>query len=152
MLLKLTTFPPGMEAASLDITKAYHNSPIAPIHKKYLCISWKGGIYVQHIAIEGIAIAGSIQGGVADAMVPLLKFHGINPCIKWVDDFIFFRSPINCLQAASCPPSFNFYLATILKITEPLGILWHPLSKKGHKFQSSFNYVGFKWNINSKTV
>ena len=93
--------------------------------------------------IEGLATASSIQGGVVDAMVALLKFHGINPCIKWVDNFIFFRSPNTCLQASVCPPSFNFNLSEILNIMEPLGIPWHPLLKKGHDFQSSFNYVGF---------
>jgi len=49
-----------MEAVSLDIAKAYRNSPIPPNHKKYLCILWKGGIYVQHVAIEGLATAGGI--------------------------------------------------------------------------------------------
>jgi len=85
-------------------------------------------------------------------MIALLKSHGIDPCIRWVNNFIFFRSPITCILASNCPPSFNFNLSTILKITENLGILWHPLLKKGHNFQSSFNYVGFKWDIDSKTV
>ena len=34
----------------------------------------------------------------------------------------------------------------------PLGIPWHPLSRKGHNFQTSFNYIGFDWDISSKTV
>jgi len=68
---------------------------------KYLCVSWKGGSYIQHIAIEGFATASGIQGGVVDAMVALLNLHGIDPCIKWVDDFIFFRSPNSCFLALS---------------------------------------------------
>jgi len=76
------------------------------LYTRNICVSWNGGIYVQHITIEGLATAGSIQGGVADATVALLNFHGINPCIKWVNNFIFFRSPNSCLQAVSCPPSF----------------------------------------------
>jgi len=70
------------EAASLDIMKASHNSLIALMHNEYLCVSWKGGIYVQHVTIEGLATASGIQGSVADTTVTLLKFHGIDPCIK----------------------------------------------------------------------
>ena len=87
-----------------------------------------------------------------DATVALLKFHGTDPCIKWVDDFIFFKSPNTCFLAPNCLPSLDFNLSMIFKITEPLGILWHPLLKKGPDFQSSFNYMGFEWDIDSKTV
>jgi len=43
-------------------------------------------------------------------------------------------------------------LSSILKITSPLGISWNPISKKGHDFQSSFNYVGFCCEIPSRAV
>src|SRR5882724_11506862 len=84
--------------------------------------------------------------------IALLKFHGVEPAITQVDDFIFFRSPIVSALGASSPPSFTFNLKTIKQIMDPLGIPWHPLSKKGHNFQSSFSYVGFKWDIDSKIV
>jgi len=51
-----------MEVASLDIAKAYHNSPIAPAHKKYLCVFWKGVVYVQHVAIDGLSTAAAFKG------------------------------------------------------------------------------------------
>jgi len=82
-----------METTSLDIAKAYRNPPISPKHKKYLCILWKGGIYVQHITIEGLPTAGGIQGCVTDATLAVLKFHGIKPAVKCVDNFVFFRVP-----------------------------------------------------------
>src|SRR5882724_8096849 len=50
------------------------------------------------------------------------------------------------------PPSSSFDLATIKQITDPLGIPWHPLLKEGHNFQSSFSYIGFEWDIHSRTV
>ena len=90
---KVLSCPPGTQAASLDITKAYRNSPIFPQHKKYLCVYWTGCIYVKHVTIEGLETTGGIQGNVADAMVALLKFHKVEPVVKWVDNFIFFRSP-----------------------------------------------------------
>jgi len=139
-------FPPGTEAASLDIAKAYQNSPITPIHKKYLCVFCKNHIYIQHDTIEGLATAGGIQGAMADTMVALLKFHKVKPTIKWVDNFVFFRSPQFHSSNSSCMPSFNFNLSTILGLTKPLGFPWHPILKKGHDFQSFFSYVSFKWN------
>jgi len=56
---------------------AYHDLPMAPMHNNYLCVFWRGGIYIQHITIEGLPTASGIQGGVADAMVTLMKFHSV---------------------------------------------------------------------------
>src|SRR5882724_2391553 len=88
----------------------------------------------------------------ADATVALLKFHKVEPAIKWVDDFVFFRSPQILSSNSSCSPSFNFNLSMILGLTKPLGLPWHPISKKGHDFQTFFTYVSFKWNIATRTV
>ena len=151
VLGKLAGCPPHTEAASLDIAKAYCNSPISPAHKKYLCVYWKDCVYVQHVAVEGLATAGGIQGTMADATVALLKFHAIEPTIKWVDDFIFFWSPCKPVVWPT-PPVFHYDLSSIRNIIEPLGIPWHPITKKGHDFQSSFTYVGFDWDIPSRSV
>jgi len=143
---KLASFLPGTEAASLDITKAYQNSPICPEHKKYLCIYWKEAIYVLHVTIEGLSTAGGIQGSRADATVAVLKYHAFEPTIKWVDDFMFFWTP-TLLVLPGQHPTFLYDLSTIFNITDPLGIPWNPVSKKGHDFRSSFIYVGFCWDI-----
>ena len=147
----LASCSPGIEAASLDIEKAYQNSPICPEHKKYLCIHWKEAIYVQHITIEGLSTTRGIQGCVADATIALLKYSAVKPTIKRVDDFRFFQTPTP-LVLPTQKPIFPYDLSTIFNITEPLGIPWHPVSKKGHNFQSSFTYVGFCWDIPSRTV
>jgi len=142
LIFKLASCPVGTEAASLEMAKAYCNSPICPAHKKYLCVYWRDGVYIQHVAIEGLATAGGIQGNVADATIALLKYHRMEPTIKWVDDFVFFHCP-TLSPPPSAGPSFSFDLSTIYDITTPLGIPWHPLSKKGHNFQSCFSYIGF---------
>ena len=69
---KVASTPPGMQAASLDIENAYHNSPILPIHKPYLAVSWNDSIYVGHVMVEGLAMAGGIQGCLADALLHIL--------------------------------------------------------------------------------
>src|SRR5882724_975585 len=112
---------------------------------------WKNNIYVQHVAIEGLATSGGIQGSIADVTVAPLKFHKINPAIKWVDNLVFFQSPSKPVLCPF-PPVFHYNLSTIHSITKPLGIPWHPISKKGHEFQSSFTYISFSWDIPSRSV
>ena len=43
---------------------------------------WNNHIFVQHVTVEGLATAGSIQGTIADACVELLKWAGIHPVVK----------------------------------------------------------------------
>ena len=81
-LPQIATCPPGTEVASLDLTKAYWNSPILHGHKKYLPIQWHDHVFVQHVAIEGLATAGGIQGTVADMCLAIVDFHGIKPTVK----------------------------------------------------------------------
>ena len=50
----------------------------------------KDAIYVQHITVEGLSTASGIQGSMVDTTMAILKFHDIQPTIKWVDDFIVF--------------------------------------------------------------
>ena len=115
---------------------------------------WNGRIFVQHVAVEGLATAGGIQGTIADACVELLKWAGIHPVVKWVDDFVFFRSPTTSQppQIAPMAPSFAYDLNTILRFTKPLGIPWHPISRKGQNFGPTFTYVGFMWDLTSCSV
>ena len=71
-LSNIASAPAGTQAASLDIKQAYHNSPILPQHKAYLVSFWEGSVYVGHIAVEGLAMAGGIQGCLANAMLDIL--------------------------------------------------------------------------------
>jgi len=131
--------------------QAYRNSPIIPAHKKYMAICWRDNIYIQHNAIEGLASAGGIQGAPADACIEILRVHKISPVFKWVNDFVIFRSP-----SSSHLPTDQYYydydLPCMTKITEPLGIPWHPISKKGQDFGQMFKYLGFHWDLIQWTV
>src|SRR5882724_8189088 len=101
---------------------------------------WQGRIYVQHVAIEGLATVGGIQGMVADACVLILKHHDIGPAMKWVDDFMFFRTPLSLPDH-----EFTYNLSDILQVTSPCSIPWHPIKRQGQDFGNSFTYVGFIW-------
>ena len=139
--------PAGMQAASLDIQNAYHNSPIALHHKAYIAVMWLGEIYIEHCAVFSLVTSGGIQGTVADAAMAIFLFHGMSHIVKWVNDFVFFHSPITVLMNADNGMEYLYRidLSTILAISDPLGIPWHPTSHKGQDFTFVFDYFGFTW-------
>jgi len=92
--------------------RLFAKPPLSHPTKKF-CMYWKGSIYAQHIAIQGLATAGGIQENIVDTALDLLKFHEIKPAVKWVKDFVFFRCPLMCLSPPSSP-SFSFDLSSIL--------------------------------------
>jgi len=108
-------------------------------------------VYVQHVAIEGLAMDSGIQGNVADAAVTILKGLGIELTVKLVDYFIFFKTPFSP-SSLSCNHSYKFKLQDFLNVTAPLGINWHPIAHKVHVFKTCFSYVGFKWDLSLHSV
>ena len=145
----VTSCPAGIQAASLDIQNAYCNSPIALHHKAYIAVMWLGEIYVKHCTVFGLASLGGIQGTVADAAVVVFMFHGMSCHVKWVNNFVFFCSPIQVLinpdGSVECLYCIN--LATILAVSDLLGIRWHPRSHKGQDFTFVVDYFGFTWTL-----
>ncbi|SJL13302.1 uncharacterized protein ARMOST_16742 [Armillaria ostoyae] len=146
--------PPGTQAAALDWVKAYRCSPVIFGHKRYIATLWKGRVYPDHCAPFGLTTSGGIQGCVADAFNDILNAAGIPGVFKWVDDHNILRSPIaqRTLDNGDVQYSYDFDLQTIFDISQPLGILWHDVSVKGHDFQYVTSYVGFMWDIAEKRV
>jgi len=108
---------------------------------------WNGGVYLQHVTIEGLAMGGGIQGNIADATLAILKYHKVDPDVKCMDDFVFFWIPLSPLLASQSSPSFKFDLSVLMRITSPFGIPWHSFFPKGHDFQPTFSYIGLEWNL-----
>src|SRR5882672_3895252 len=151
---KISTCPPGTEGATLDIIRAYRNSPLCPSHKAYVASMWHKKIYIDHCAMEGLSSSGNIQGVPADALVAIIKHHGVDNVLKWVDDFCFFRVP-----ASSSPDGkggfthrYSTDITSILSVTDLLGVPWHPVEVKGQDFVSSVAYIGFSWDLENRTV
>jgi len=110
--------------------QGYQNSPIIPDRKKYLAICWQDQIYVQHNAIEGLSSAGGIQGFPTDTCIEILRVNNIGPIFNWVDDFTIFRSPSTSLPLMG-QHCYDYDLTSFTSMMDPLGIPWHPISKKG---------------------
>ncbi|SJL15911.1 uncharacterized protein ARMOST_19422 [Armillaria ostoyae] len=137
--------PPGTQVAGLDWIKAYQCSPIIPSHKCYIATYWHGLIWPNHCIPFGLTTAENIQGEVADAFKDILVWHKIPNVFKWVDDFDILRYPTRSITNDDGLTKFHyaFDLSTIFGISDPLGILWHPVVEKGHDFASKMTYVGF---------
>jgi len=104
--------------------------------------------------MEGLSSSGNIQGCPADALIAILKSESIGPAIKWVDDFIFFRTPSSTFIDASgtLGYSYPYDLDMVMKLTDPLGIPWHPINTKGQDFRSTVPYLGFVWDLELHSV
>jgi len=94
---------------------------------------------------------GGIQGAPTDTCIEILCANKITPILKWVDDFVIFRSP-SASPLSVDEFTFEYDLACIAWIMDPLGIPWHPISKKGQDFGSSFKYLGFLWDLTTCSV
>src|SRR5882724_9250252 len=106
---------------------------------------WKGSIYIDHCAMEGLCSAGNIQGCPADSLVAIFHKKSIGPVLKWVDYFAIFHSPVSSGTNAYgvIKYSYSYDLPMIMDITDPLGIPWHQIETKGQDFGSTVSYIGF---------
>ena len=151
---QVASCPSDMQGACLDIVLAYHNSPLLHTHKAYVASMWHGNIYIDHCTMEGLSSAGNIQGAPTDVLITLFKTKSIPNVLKWVDDFNFFRIPETHPLPTHTPtkPGYNYNIASILSIMDPLGIPWHPIEAKGQDSSSSVTYVGFVWSLDTHSI
>jgi hypothetical protein len=84
---------------------------------------------------------------VADAKSAILEAKKIGPSKKWVDDFAFFRFPV-AIELGT--PLFSYSLSDIYDLATQLGWPWK--ESKTRPFSVEFRYLGFLWNLSSKTV
>src|SRR5882724_5068962 len=151
---KVASCPPGSQAAILDMICTYRNSPLSPTHKSHVASMWRGSIYIDHCAMEGLSTAGNIQGCPADALLAILSSKSIGQALKWVDVFVFFRTPSSSTTDTSGAKShaYSYDLSSIWNVTDPLRVPWHPIKAKGQDFGPSVSYVGFVWNLEDHSL
>jgi hypothetical protein len=138
--------PAFSEAATLDVDSAFRCCPIAPSQRRNFIIHWDDSFFVDHNAPFGATSAGGVFGRIADAKTAILASKSIGPSKNWVDDFVFFRFP----TSTSPTPVFSYSLSDIYDLATRLGWPWK-LSKT-RPFDHQFKYLGFIWNLSTKTV
>ena len=117
-------------------------------------IEWACSFFIDHVFPFGLATAPGVQGCIVDATVDLLDVWDVTPVFKWVDNFNFMHEPCG---TASHDDGLKDYiyaydLDDIIQLMDKLGILWHPIDKKGHDFTFLATYVGFDWDLQAQTV
>ena len=85
--------PPGSQAAVRDVKEAYRNVPIRPEQWPGLVVRLdeEDSFAIDTRDCFGLASGGGLYGRLGDAGAQIMRFHGIGPLSKWVDDHIFFR-------------------------------------------------------------
>jgi hypothetical protein len=139
--------PEFSEAATLDVDSAFRCCPIAPSQRRNFIIHWDNAFFVDHNAPFGATSAGGVFGRIADAKTAILASKRLGPSKNWVDDFVFFRFPT---ISPSSSPIFSYDLSDIYSLAARLGWPWK-LSKT-RPFHHQFKYLGFLWNLSTKTV
>jgi hypothetical protein len=140
--------PEGTQAAVFDVDAAFRNIPTHPSARPFLAVMIKGLIHLDHVLNFGASPSPGIFGRVADALVQIFLTRGIEAVIKWVDDFIFLRYPSRRLPNGT--HDFTYSADRIWEIADELGWPWAPA--KFVDFATSFNYIGFLWNLSAKLV
>ena len=119
-----------------------------------MIVEFEGFFYIEHNVPFGLASASGLQGEVADATVDIWHSLRVGPVIKWVDDFNVFRYATEQGLFAGISNNvlyrYDYDLSHIKAMIAPLGIPWH--TSKGSPFGDHFSYVGFDWDLISKTV
>ena len=130
--MQVATCPPRSQGACLDMICAYCNSPISPSHKSYVASMWHGNIYIDHCAMEGLSLAGKIQGHPADVLVTIFDLKSISPVLKWVDDFVFFHAPLHLYMDANgtIKHLYSYDLPSVWMLQSPLAFLGTQLKTK----------------------
>jgi hypothetical protein len=135
----ILALPPGCQAAMFDISAAYRITPIRPGQQNALCIVWRGLVYVDRALMFGLASSAGVFGAIADMLVAIYKAAGYRLIIKWVDDFL-----VIWLSSESWTEQ------DFVNLTARIGVPWSP--EKTKKFVTTQRYIGFDWNLETKTV
>jgi hypothetical protein len=146
--LLVTDATEGTQAAIFDVDSAFRNIPTHPSARPFLAIMLKECIHLDHVLNFGTSPSPGIFGRVADAIVEIFLHHGIKAIIKWVNDFVFLRSPLSCSSDGTF--DFRYSADLIWQIADNLGWPWAP--EKFVDFSTAFNYIGFKWDLSAKVV
>lgn len=72
---------------------AFRTVPVLPEHKAYTVVSLDDHFWLDHNCPFGAASSGGNHGEIADATVDIWAAMSVGPVVKWVDDFVIFRTP-----------------------------------------------------------
>lgn len=145
--------PRGTRAMVVDVSKFHRRSPIAPAHKRWFVMQGrKGQLYIQHCCPFGATASESNSGQVSKAVLGIWRAKGIGPNGKWSDDIYNFNYPSSGSGTEDDPYVYPYDENDVLMAVAATGMPFHPFTKKGQPFDTTFDYVGMVWDLSAKTV
>jgi hypothetical protein len=105
-----------------------------------------GEFYVDHVHPFGAACASSNAGMIANALVDIWRAEGVQPLLKYEDDFHIFRFPMPDGPFLGGQYSYSYDRQAMLALVEPLSVPWHPEKGDGH-FSSLTVFIGLQWDL-----
>src|SRR5882724_10681648 len=104
---------------------------------------------MDHCTMEGLSPSRNIQVSPVNALVSIIRHHGVYTILKWVDDFFFFCVPTHSTlnDKNESIQHCSKYIALVFSIMAPLGMPWNPVTIQGQDFVPSIVYVGFLWDL-----
>lgn len=113
-------------------------------------VSVRDEFWLDHVHPFGCTSSLGNYGEVSDFTKDTWEVMEVGPVRKWVDDFVIFCFPISGDGSLGTPYAYLYDWKSMLEKIKSLGIPWH--ETKGQDFDFTFVYLGFYWNIASKTV
>ncbi|SJL14075.1 uncharacterized protein ARMOST_17530 [Armillaria ostoyae] len=146
-LTQISDSPLGTQAMTLDIAKFHRTCLILPDHKPYFVVQGSKGFFIEHTCPFGCSSSESNAGSIANAIMDIWTAMGVSPSVKWVDDLNIFRLPASRINGSF---SYHYDMQSAKALIDPIRVPWH--KEKWSDFASCFIYIGFRWDIEAKTV
>ncbi|CAK5276028.1 unnamed protein product [Mycena citricolor] len=143
----IASAPSSTQASVFDVKSAFRNIPTLPADRPFTAISWRGLIFLDHVFSFGATSSPGVFDRLAELFVVLLKFYSAEEILKWVDDFVFFRKPVEI--DLHNHPTYAIDESLFIDLAAELGFPWE--MKKHSPFGDTFSYNGFDWCISSRT-
>ena len=135
----ILSLPAGCLAATFDISAAYRLTPIRPDQQHHLCVFWKDMVYVDRAVMFGLSSSAGVFGSIGDMLIAIYRKAGFTRILKWVDDFLVIRLPHQ-----------SWTEQEFMDLTGFFGVPWS--LKKMRPLAATQRYIGFNWNLESRTV
>ena len=92
--LLMSSLPPGSQGAVQDVAEAYHTIPVHLSQWHGLVVRLSDSHFTIDTALcFGFGPSAGIYGNVVSAGADIMRFIGIGPILRWVDDHLFIRIP-----------------------------------------------------------
>ena len=107
------------QMVKLDLKSAYRILPIHPCNWSVHGMSWEGQVYLEHCLPLGLCSAPKIFIAFADALAWVLHQAGVRHIIHYLDDFLFFGSPLSVEGSQTLTTAFEMLAELRIPVSLP---------------------------------